>query len=328
MSSDPLASYTDVFCCTTHNSSYTYDNGLKCIAGGESLRVSRGIPRFVPETNYANAFGEQWKKYRLTQLDSHSGHSITRDRIRRCLGEELWADLSNKTVLEAGCGAGRFTEILLAEGANVVSVDLSDAVEANKENFPINEQHLIAQADIGALPFFERSFDIVLCLGVVQHTPNSEKTIANLYAQVKPGGSLVVDHYHLTLARYTKIAPILRQYLKRLPPGEAFDKIEKIVDTFLPWHKRFRKNRLANTLLNRISPLNSYYHKLPQLSDKQQREWALLDTHDTLTDWYRRYKTPGQMYRIFKNLGMLNIYSEHGGNGVETRGIRPTNTDN
>lgn len=325
MSSEALDKYTDTLYCTEHESRYEYNDGLTCIKGGESIRIAAGIPRFVPETNYANAFGEQWKKYRLTQLDSHSGVPITRDRIRRCLGESLWGDLKNKVILEAGCGAGRFTEILLAEGATVVSVDLSDAVEANQENFPINDKHLIAQADIGNLPFPPKSFDIVLCLGVVQHTPNSVKTISDLYKHVKEGGSLVIDHYALTLARYTKIAPILRQYLKRLPPGKAFGKIETLVNIFLPWHKRFKKNRLANTLLNRISPLNSYYHKLPELNDEQQREWALLDTHDTLTDWHRRYKTKEQMRRILAKLGMEDIYSENGGNGVESRGIRPNN---
>ena len=34
-------------------------------------------------------------------------------------------------ICEVGCGAGRFTEIMLEAGAEIVSIDLSDAVEAN-----------------------------------------------------------------------------------------------------------------------------------------------------------------------------------------------------
>ena len=66
-----------------------YDTGL-CSKSGANYQVLSGIPRVVPNlTNYADAFGEQWKRWRLTQLDSHTGTSITADRVNRCLGDEL-----------------------------------------------------------------------------------------------------------------------------------------------------------------------------------------------------------------------------------------------
>ena len=64
---------------------------------------------------YADAFGLQWKQYRLTQLDSHTGSPITAERARRCLGD-IASSLGGKQVLEIGCGAGRFTEVLLGLG--------------------------------------------------------------------------------------------------------------------------------------------------------------------------------------------------------------------
>jgi 2-polyprenyl-3-methyl-5-hydroxy-6-metoxy-1,4-benzoquinol methylase len=145
-----------------------------------------GFPRFVSGSSYAEAFGEQWKRYRKTQLDSYTKTTISRDRLRRCLGEETWHCLKRKHVLECGCGAGRFTKILLAQGACVTSIDLSKAVDANAENCPPSATHRIAQADIEALPFLPHGFDVVLCLGVI-HTPNPERTIAHLAQQVKPG---------------------------------------------------------------------------------------------------------------------------------------------
>jgi hypothetical protein len=59
------------------------------------------------------------------------------------------------------------------------------------------------------------------------------------------------------------------------------------VNAFLPLHKSVRNYPAAQAVLSRISPVLSYYHALP-LDDALQREWALLDTHDSLTD---RYKT-------------------------------------
>jgi 2-polyprenyl-3-methyl-5-hydroxy-6-metoxy-1,4-benzoquinol methylase len=104
-------------------------------------------------------------------------------------------------VLEAGCGAGRFTEVLLKRGASVTSIDLTDAVAANQENFPQSEHHRIAQADILRLPFSPKQFDAVFCLRVIQHTPSPEAAIAALYDQVRPGGLLVIDHYAPTRPR-------------------------------------------------------------------------------------------------------------------------------
>src|SRR3990172_5667020 len=109
-------------------------SALLCPSGCSFPVIDR-IPRFVRSEAYAKTFGNQWKMFAKTQLDSQTGSSISRERLNRCLGGTLEAVIG-KLVLEAGCGAGRFTEILLDAGARVVSCDLSSAVEANKANFP------------------------------------------------------------------------------------------------------------------------------------------------------------------------------------------------
>lgn len=290
---------------------------------GCRICVDDGIPRFVPLDNYSAAFGEQWKRYRKTQLDSYTQTPLSKDRLRHALGDDLWADLKGKQVLEAGCGAGRFTEILLQQGAIVTSIDLSDAVSANQENFPQNKNHRIAQADILKLPFPKRQFDIVLCLGVVQHTPDSEKTIAALYQHVRPGGWLVIDHYRFQLRYFLRTGPIFRRFMRKMPRGKTIAFTERMVDLLLPLHRRMRNFRPGQTLLSRISPLVVYYHSFPHFTEELQREWALLDTHDSLTDYYKRFRRKGQIAATFNALGMLDIYCEYGGNGVEARGRRP-----
>jgi 2-polyprenyl-3-methyl-5-hydroxy-6-metoxy-1,4-benzoquinol methylase len=297
--------------------------GESLIAGDHQVPVIKNIPRFVNRDNYAGAFGEQWKKYRLTQLDSYTGVPITENRMKRCFGNDL-TDLRGKTVLEAGCGAGRFTEILLKHGAKVVSIDLSDAVEANAENFPINDNHLIVQADICELPFKDGQFDVVMCLGVIQHTPNPEKTIAALYRNIKPGGSLVIDHYTHALSYYTKTTALIRAVLKRLRPGRGLKITEKIVKYAYPLHRMVRKNYALQAMLSRISPAHSYFHAYPELNDKIQYEWMLLDTHDSLTDYYKHFRTKGQIANFLRKLGASAIWAEYGGNGVEARCVKPT----
>ena len=82
---------------------------------GEKYEISNGIPRFVNNKSYTDNWGIQWNKFRKTQLDSYTKFPLSEDRLRRCLGDEIYSSLNEVIVLEAGCGAGRFTEILLAQ---------------------------------------------------------------------------------------------------------------------------------------------------------------------------------------------------------------------
>ena len=311
------------FFCPQHKTRLRNDEkNLRCEQGC-SFPICSGIPRFVQSDNYAAAFGLQWNKYQQTQLDSFTKHPISRDRLVRCIGESEWKDIAGKQVLEAGCGAGRFTEILLAAGARVTSIDMSDAVDANQKSCPQNEFHRIAQADILKLPFVEKQFDIVLCLGVIQHTPSTEKTIAALYSHVKPGGSLVMDHYRFSLSYFTRTHFIFRAILKRLPAKVALNITNRLTKMLWPLHVWSRHNLTLQRIITRFSPLSCYLDLYPELSDELHYQWSLLDTHDSLTDYYKHFRTRKQIGATLKKLGAVDIDCRYGGNGIEARCKKP-----
>ena len=296
--------------------------GEKFICEDKQVNVVEEVPRFASDGSYASLFGDQWKQYKKTQLDSYTGSPITENRLDRCLGD-LKDNLKGKLVLEAGCGAGRFTEVLLKKGAVLVSSDLSSAVEVNTENFPLSENHLVIQADINDMPYADSTFDVVICLGVIQHTPDTEKTIEDLYKLVKPGGTLVIDHYHFNKSNYFRLAPLYRIGLRKKTADYTIPYTQKLIKRYLPWHKKFAGNKLMSVLLNRISPVITYYHAFPQFSDELQQEWALLDTHDSLTDWHKRFRTKAQIVKDLTTLGATEIWCAYGGNGVEARCKKP-----
>jgi len=268
-------------------------------------------------------------RWRSTQLDSFTGTSISRDRLYRCL-RSAGVDLLNNSarpvhVLEVGCGAGRFTEILLRFPAvRLTSIDLSSAVEANALNCPPDVRHRIAQADIMTPPFLPRQFDVVICLGVIQHTPSPEETIEKLYEQVKPGGYLMFDHYTFEIRRLTKITGnLLRPMVKRLPNGARMRAVERMVDLFFPIHKAIRKIPFAQQVFSRISPITTYFHVYPQLSENLQRDWSVLDTHDGMTDWYKHLRSLDQLRETVVGLGAGDVLAFRGGNGIEVSCRRP-----
>lgn len=285
---------------------------------GEEFPVVGGIPRFVSRDNYANAFGLQWKAFAKTQLDSFSGTTITRDRLERCLGFPL-SGLKDSNVLEVGAGAGRFTELLVASGARTHSVDLSAAVEVNKENIGERPNYCISQASVYELPFPSQSFDVVICLGVIQHTPSSEKTIDALWQMVKPGGLLVIDHYKWRIGYYSTLTPLYRMVLKRMPPSGSKKIVDGLVDFFFPWHWRFRKAPALNWLLHRISPLIVYMNLYPEKNREFHYEWSKLDTYDQLTDYYKHLLSVRQLGNFLEKLGGFDLWINLGGNGIEAR---------
>ena len=301
---------------------------LACPAG-HRYPVRGGIARLlVSQRGYADAFGEQWREYPKTQLDSYTGTTISRDRLRRCLGEALWLRLGEQApmqVLEAGCGAGRFTEVLLERpGAVVTSTDLSAAVEPNQLNFPQSPRHRVVQCDINHFPFHAQQYDVVVCLGVIQHTRDPERTIADLYRQVRPGGWLVIDHYTHSLSLYTRFGEhLLRPVLKRASPARGVAVTKRLTRWFFPLHRAARGFFPLQAVISRFSPLLTYFHTFPQLSDAQQYEWAELDTHDSLTDFYKHARSRDAIRRTLNALGGQQVWVARGGNGVEARCQKP-----
>lgn len=303
---------------------------LRC-PHGCSFAVRAGIPRFVPGASYADGFGLQWNAYRRTQLDSQTGTTISRDRLARCLGGSLDV-VGGRSVLEVGCGAGRFTEVLLDAGARVFACDLSDAVLANHANCARDDGYFVCQADALALPAGPFAFDCVVALGMLQHTPSPELTIRALARHVKPGGLLVLDHYRRAHALARLVYPLtprawLRQLLLRLPRSTAFEASRAIARTLLPLHRAlWRRGPVVGALRavwRRISPVYDYYDSYPQLAEHNLVEWAYLDTHDGLTDCYKHFRDPGEIADALRAAGMEVVDSRRGGNGVEARARRP-----
>jgi 2-polyprenyl-3-methyl-5-hydroxy-6-metoxy-1,4-benzoquinol methylase len=294
------------------------ESGFLVSERNERFPVVDGIPRFVSSNNYAQAFGLEWKVHATTQLDSHTGTNISRERLERCLGMAL-SELEGKFILEAGCGAGRFTELMAGAGAFVHSIDLSCAVEANRDNIGWRENYQIAQADLLAPPFRPGSFDVVVCLGVLQHLPIPEEGIRSLYNMAKRGGLLVLDHYAWSLSLVTKLAPLYRLLVKRMAPEKAKRVTDRMVKSFFPLHYAARNLYPAQMLLSRVSPCLVYFRSYPQLTRTQHYEWCRLDTFDHLTDRYKHLRTVGQIRRILRSLGADAIDVVHGGSVVEAR---------
>ncbi|MDA8388485.1 MAG: class I SAM-dependent methyltransferase, partial [Nitrospiraceae bacterium] len=186
--------------------------------------------------------------------------------------------LNGMTVLEAGCGAGRFTEHLAGNCGFLVSMDISGAVDSNLGNCAGKRPYLLMQADINSSPLRPRSFDVVICLGVIQHTPSPERTISDLAGYVRPGGVLVIDHYAngsrwSPLGRFLSLGYHLRPILKRINPELSLKITSRMTAIADPLRKRTYKIKWLDRIAARLLPAACYYGSYPDLDPAILHEW-------------------------------------------------------
>lgn len=109
----------------------------------------------------------------------------------------LLPEVKGKRVLDAACGPGVYSELLLSRGAEVVAVDASPKmVELAKQRLGTTSD--VRQADLSQpLTFLESSsFDIVLSPLTMEYIEDWHSTFAEFYRVLRPGGYFVLSVSH------------------------------------------------------------------------------------------------------------------------------------
>jgi len=293
------------------------EGSIRCETCGAEYAVVRGLPRFVPPTNYAESFGFQWNLHAQTQLDSHSKLPISAERLWTAIGTR--SRLDGQRVLEAGSGAGRFTEVLLAAGADVTTFDYSSAVDANARNQGRVPRLHLFQGDIFNIPLAESQFDKVICLGVLQHTPDPAAAFRSLARYVAPNGQLVVDVYRKSLAALMQWKYVLRPFTKRMKKESLYRLIASVTPALIPAARSLRG--AAGRAGARLVPIveYSYLGLEPTLNEK----WAVLDTFDMYSPAHDHPQSAATLESWFAEVGFVDVDVRNGLNGVVGTGRRP-----
>jgi SAM-dependent methyltransferase len=137
-----------------------------------------------------------------------------------------FAELAGKDVLEIGCGTGVHARLLAEAGANVTAVDLTPtAVELTRRRLAHHGLKAdMREADAEQLPFPSAAFDFVWSWGVIHHSHDTTRAIAELARVLRPGGRLAFMVYHrnsITFwVNYVLIRGVLQGGLLREGPDE------------------------------------------------------------------------------------------------------------
>lgn len=198
-------------------------------------------------------------------------------------------DMRGKDVLEAGCGGGQHTALMATVARSVTAVDLNTADIARQRNQRFSNVSFV-EADIAAMDL-RRAFDVVVCIGVIHHTDDPDRTFANLYRHLKPAGRMIVWTYSAEGNQLVRllVEPARKAFFRHLPrpalvtasklttaamyaPVFTIYRLKSMA--FLPYYEyftNFRRMTFERNVLNVFDKLNAPQTRFTTLAKCQ--EW-------------------------------------------------------
>lgn len=169
------------------------EGSLACVSCKETYELSAGVPRLASTKlerdarRTRDAFAFEWSRY-PGSLPEDAPILLEESQLQP-------KDFAGKRLLDAGCGMGRYSLAALSFGAEVVALDLSDALLRLAELAPSQPKLHVVQGDLLRVPLKKASFDLVYSHGVLHHTADTHAAFKQVAALVKPGGHLSVWLY-------------------------------------------------------------------------------------------------------------------------------------
>lgn len=208
---------------------HVMEGQLTCGTCDRIFPIRSGVPRMLPDelleeglrdpnqssggkdgsasTRTMRSFGYQWnvfsEVYKEWRNDFYEFVSPVDEKF-----------FEGKQGLDVGCGMGRYTRVVGETGAEIVGLDLSNAVEAAFQNTRHLPNVHIVQGDVLQPPFFSSSFDFAYSIGVLHHLPEPRRGFESLRRLTRPGGGVIIWVYSKTKH---PVYTLIRKFTLKLP---------------------------------------------------------------------------------------------------------------
>jgi SAM-dependent methyltransferase len=324
---------------------------LLCQGCFASYPVRRYVPRLVPGANYSDSWGRLWHETGHLLRDSFTGIPFHENVLHGEYSEEPGSDdgrspfgfgwprdLSGQRVLEVGTGTGNITEHLVGTGADVLSVDMSDAIDTLPEELLRRPNVNVVQADVNTPVLAPGSFDRIWMFQVLQHTPSPPQTLGTLRGLLRAGGQIDFTSYSGDGFRAWYYP-----FTRRIPDRLAWRLIAWTVPRLIPLKYRLQKGRrlplfrkLALKLLEPVDPRDIYLQTREGRADRYIHgtvwnrtrdedllmKYVVINTFDRITPRYTNSATHETVERWLREEAGYSSAETWGRGGVRARAVR------
>jgi SAM-dependent methyltransferase len=224
-----VSRYAHLLICPACSQAFGMGNGsLVCSGCHASFAIQSGIPLLSwPREGHSpgeRLTGRVRSFYETNPFPDYEGTEDLASLLQKAR-ESIFARLLDEQipfgvrVLECGCGTGQLSNFLGIAHRTVFGSDLSLSSLNLAEKF--RREHRLdrvffLQMNIFSPVFPEKSFDYVICNGVLHHTYDPQRGFELLSRLVRPGGYLIIGLYH----RFGRLMTDLRRQLFKVS-GES-----------------------------------------------------------------------------------------------------------
>jgi ubiquinone/menaquinone biosynthesis C-methylase UbiE len=127
------------------------------------------------------------------------------------------APKKGEKILDVGCGTGYYLKYILDKGAEAYGLDLSEEYIKQAKAYISPNRATLKVASASNIPFKSGYFDQVLATEVIEHVPNYEKSLKEVYRVLRSNGSAVIT----TINKYSYMN--IAYALKRIVRGYKFN---------------------------------------------------------------------------------------------------------
>jgi len=192
--------------------------GWVCSVCGAGYQSPRGIPDLrLPSDRRTEAVREFYSAAPFPGYSPRETLITLRERGRRSEFARLLDEAipAGARVLELGCGTGQLCLFLATPDRVVIGADLArSSLELGAEaakRFGV-EGVLFVETDLRRPGLQAGAFDVVVCSGVLHHTPDPRKAFSAVARLVRPGGHVVLGLYNA----FARLPHRLRRGIARL----------------------------------------------------------------------------------------------------------------
>lgn len=170
----------------------------------------------LDEKSKFNAYASEWWN---TDGKLKTLHDINPIRLSYI---EEHIDLTDKKILDVGCGGGLLTEALAYRGGLLTGIDISEHLlqaadqHAQQSNLGITYSCTTVENFSSS---HNNAFDVITCMELLEHVPDPRSVINACMHLIKPGGLLFLSTINRNLKAYLQTKIAAEYLLKILPMG-------------------------------------------------------------------------------------------------------------